>query len=81
MFADFEEPGDENQEEIDWDFDEEQIDMEMEEEIETPEGFPDLNGLSADEMKQTVLDWIAADPDNRKSQILEMLPELSSVIL
>jgi len=50
-------------------------------EIELPEDFPDLNGMSADEMKQTVIDWINADPDNRKGQIMEMLPELSSLIL
>lgn len=50
-------------------------------EIELPDDFPDLNGMSADEMKQTVIDWINADPDTRKGQIMEMLPELSSLIL
>ena len=57
------------------------LQMEGDHEIELPEDFPDLNGMSADEMKQTVIDWINADPDNRKGQIMEMLPELSSLIL
>jgi hypothetical protein len=51
------------------------------EEIELPDDFPDLNGMSADEMKQTVIDWINADPENRKGQIMDMLPELSALIL
>ena len=53
----------------------------FDEEVELPDDFPDLNGMSADEMKQTVIDWINADPDNRKSQIMAMLPELSSIIM
>ena len=55
--------------------------MDPNEEIELPDDFPDLNGMSADEMKQTVIDWIQADPDNRKSQIMQMLPELSALIM
>jgi hypothetical protein len=51
------------------------------EEIQLPPDFPDLNGMSADEMKKTVIDWIQADPDNRKTQIMEMLPELSALIM
>ena len=53
----------------------------FDEEVELPDDFPDLNGMSADEMKKTVIDWINADPDNRKSQIMAMLPELSSIIM
>jgi len=56
-------------------------DMDPNEDIELPDDFPDLNGMSADEMKQTVIDWIQADPDNRKSQIMQMLPELSALIM
>lgn len=56
-------------------------DVDFNEEVELPDDFPDLNGMSADEMKQTVIDWINADPDNRKSQIMAMLPELSSMIM
>ena len=48
---------------------------------EIPEGFPDLTGMTGDQMKQTVIDWIEADPDNRKQQIMQMLPELSSFIM
>ena len=56
-------------------------DIDPDEDIELPDDFPDLNGMSADEMKQTVIDWIQADPDNRKSQIMQMLPELSALIM
>ena len=44
-------------------------------------GFPDLTGMSAEEMKTTVIEWVNADPDNRKQQIMQMLPELSSLIM
>jgi hypothetical protein len=50
-------------------------------EMEMPEGFPDLTGMSADEMKRTVIEWVEADPNNRKQQVLEMLPELSSILM
>ena len=56
-------------------------DMDPNQEINLPDDFPDLNGMSADEMKQTVIDWIQADPDNRKTQIMQMLPELSALIM
>ena len=49
--------------------------------MEMPEGFPDLTGMSADEMKRTVIEWVEADPTNRKQQVLEMLPELSSILM
>ena len=55
--------------------------MDPNEEIQLPDDFPDLNGMSAEEMKRTVIDWIQADPDNRKTQIMEMLPELSALIM
>ena len=42
---------------------------------------PDLNGMSPEEMKNTVIEWVQADPENRKSQIMAMLPELSSIIM
>jgi len=48
---------------------------------QVPEGFPDLTGMSGEQMKQTVIDWVEADPDTRKQQIMQMLPELSSIIM
>jgi hypothetical protein len=81
MFADFAEDGDIEdhtgfeQEDQNFDF------GDLDQEITTPEGFPDLTGMSADEMKTTVIEWVQADPDNRKQQIMAMLPELSSLIM
>jgi hypothetical protein len=52
-------------------FEDEQLDDEL----------PDFSGLSAEEMKAQVVAWVKADPDNRKTAVMEMLPELSSVIM
>jgi hypothetical protein len=57
------------------------LDLQLDGDIELPEDFPDLNGMTAAEMKETVINWINADPENRKGQILEMLPELGSLIV
>ena len=46
---------------------------------EVPEP-PDLSGMSGDEMKQAVIGWIRADP-SRKSEIMNMLPELTKEIM
>ena len=54
---------------------------EHDEDIDLPEGFPDLTGMSADEMKRTVIEWVETDPINRKQQVLDMLPELSSILM
>ena len=40
---------------------------------------PDLNGLSPEAMKKTVIDWIRADP-SRKADVMNMLPDLSREI-
>ena len=40
---------------------------------------PDLNGMSPEEMKQTVIAWIRADP-SRKADVMNMLPDLSREI-
>ena len=40
---------------------------------------PDLNNLSADEMKAAVIGWIRADP-SRKADVMGMLPDLSKEI-
>ena len=53
-----------------------------EEEDEGPSGggeMPDLNGMSPEEMKQTVIAWIRADP-SRKADVMNMLPDLSREI-
>ena len=42
-------------------------------------GMPDLTGMSAEEMKATVINWIRADP-SRKSEVMNMLPDLSREI-
>jgi hypothetical protein len=55
---------------------------EYEEEDEGPSGggeMPDLNGLSPEAMKKTVIDWIRADP-SRKADVMNMLPDLSREI-
>jgi hypothetical protein len=41
---------------------------------------PDLNGLTGAEMKQTVIEWIRADP-SRKKDVMEMLPDLSKEVM
>jgi hypothetical protein len=46
---------------------------------EGSDGQPDLNGLSADEMKAAVIAWIRADP-SRKADVMGMLPDLSKEI-
>lgn len=40
---------------------------------------PDLNNLSAQEMKAAVINWIRADP-SRKADVMGMLPDLSKEI-
>jgi len=40
---------------------------------------PDLNGMSPEEMKSTVIAWIRADP-SRKADVMNMLPDLSREI-
>ena len=55
---------------------------EYEEEREVRSGggeMPDLNGMSPEEMKKTVIDWIRADP-SRKADVMNMLPDLSREI-
>jgi hypothetical protein len=42
-------------------------------------GPPDVRGLSAEEMKQAVIDWIRADPA-RKGEVMGMLPDLTREI-
>lgn len=42
-------------------------------------GMPDLTGMSAEEMKATVINWIRADP-SRKAEVMNMLPDLSREI-
>jgi hypothetical protein len=48
---------------------------------EEDEGFPDLTGMSPEEMKQTVIEWVNADPANRKEAVRAMLPDLASIIM
>ena len=43
------------------------------------DGMPDLNNLSAEEMKAAVIGWIRADP-SRKADVMGMLPDLSKEI-
>ena len=55
---------------------------EYEEEDEGPSGggeMPDLNGMSSEQMKKTVIDWIRAKP-SRKADVMNMLPDLSREI-
>jgi hypothetical protein len=55
---------------------------EYEEEDEGQSGggeMPDLNGMSPEEMKKTVIAWIRADP-SRKADVMNMLPDLSREI-
>lgn len=55
---------------------------EYEEEDEVPsrgDEMPDLNGMSSEQMKKTVIDWIRADP-SRKADVMNMLPDLSREI-
>ena len=73
MFAEFEEEDHGGEENFDM-FGEGQ-------EPDVPEGFPDLTGMSAEEMKETVVNWVQADPANRKQAVLDMLPELSTLIM
>jgi len=72
---------DPNEDEEHNEFDEFNPDDDSQDQMEVPEGFPDLTGMSADEMKRTVIEWVEADPNNRKQQVLEMLPELSSILM
>ena len=43
-------------------------------------GMPDLSGLSPEEVKRVVIDWIRENPAN-KSAVMQMLPELSKEIM
>lgn len=85
MFADFEEDGD-DENDFGFDIPDDNAgggfeDDGFDDEIQMPEGMPDLTGMSPEEMKDTVINWVNADPENRKSQIMAMLPELSSLIM
>jgi hypothetical protein len=42
-------------------------------------GMPDMTGMSAEEMKAAVINWIRADP-SRKAEVMNMLPDLSREI-
>ena len=78
MFADFESADNEMDFEIGNFGEEESF---GDEEFFQDQGFPDLTGMSPEEMKQTVVDWVNADPVNRKDAVRAMLPDLASIIM
>jgi len=44
------------------------------------DGMPDVNGMSSDQMIQTLREWVAADPVNRKGEIRNRMGELAELI-
>jgi len=56
------------------------FDEDDDEDHSNPDVMPDLTGMSPEEMKQTVIEWIRADP-SRKKDVMAMLPDLQSELM